>query len=108
VRAALGGGNEGVGGNGNRHGWRGSRSSLSELWHGDAIYWTEARSEQLFTGIMDKLETRRRRRKVIRLAITFAGAAVTLLISLGLVGFGNDGPFAHLWSRVQTGWWPAT
>jgi len=117
VGVALGAGNEGVGGSARgdgcgsrtrKNGWEGTRSSFGELWHGNAIEWTEARSEQLFTGIMGKLETRRRRRKVMRLAITFAGAAVTLLIGLGLVGFGTNGPFAHLWSRVQTGWWPTT
>ena len=101
---ATGGGNEGVGGTG----WTRTRSTFGELWQGNAIEWTDERSEQLFTGIMGKLETRRRRRRTMRFAITCAGLAVTILIGLGLVGFGSTGPFAHLWSRVQPGWWPTT
>jgi hypothetical protein len=44
----------------------------------------------------------------MRLAITCAGLAVTVLVGMGLVGFGVNGPFAHLWTRVHQGWWPTT
>jgi hypothetical protein len=40
------------------------------------------------------------------MAITLGGVALTILVALGLVGFGLNGPFAHLWSRVQLGWYP--
>jgi hypothetical protein len=101
---AVSGGNRRVGG----AGWRQTRSALGELWQCSAVVWTEDRSEQLFAGIMEKLETRRRRRRTMRVAITFAGVAVTILIGLGLVGFGVNGPFAHLWSRVHAGWFSIT
>jgi len=104
VSAGLGGGKRRVGGTG----WEGTRSVLGELWQAKAIEWTEERSEQLFTGIMTKLETRRRRRRVMRFAITCAGVAVTILVGLGLVGFGVNGPFAHLLSRVHAGWFTTT
>jgi hypothetical protein len=101
---AVSGGNRRVGG----AGWRQARFALGELWQSSAVGWTEDRSEQLFAGIMEKLETRRRRRRTMRFAITFAGVAVTILIGLGLVGFGVNGPFAHLWSRVHAGWFTTT
>jgi hypothetical protein len=101
----IGGGNEGVvGGNG----WEPERPSLSEVWAETTVGWTDERAERLFQGIMTKLETRRRRRRAVRLAITCAGLAVTVMVGLGLVGFGVNGPFAHLWTRVHQGWWPAT
>lgn len=100
----IGGGNEGVGGNG----WEPERPSRSEIWEETTVGWTDERAERLFQGIMSKLETRRRRRKAVRMAITCAGLAVTVLIGLGLVGFGVNGPFAHLWARVHHGWWPTT
>jgi hypothetical protein len=103
VNSGLGG-NEDVGGNG----WQPQRPTLSEIWEETTVGWTEERSERLFAGIMDKLETRRRRRRLVRVAITCAGLAVTVLVGLGLVGFGVTGPFAHLWSRVHQGWWPTT
>ena len=56
--AAIGGGNEGVGGSG----WEPERPSLSEIWEETTVGWTDERAERLFQGIMDKLETRRRRR----------------------------------------------
>jgi hypothetical protein len=101
----TGGGNGGGGGNEvGRTGWERERKMLAPLWEGSAVEWTGARSEQLFEGILEKLETRRRRRRVMRMVITCAGLAVTILVGLGLVGFGVNGPFAHFWSRVQSGW----
>ena len=41
-------------------------------------------------------------------SIACAGLAVTILVGLGLVGFGVNGPFANLWSRVHAGWFPTT
>ena len=103
--AAFGGGTEGVGG----MGWEKARPTFGELWQqGRVVQWTEERSELLFAGIMGKLETRRKRRRVTRLAIACAGLAVTVMIGLGLVGFGVNGPFAHLWSRVHAGWFTTT
>lgn len=98
--AAFGGGNEGVG----ESDWQKAQPTFGELWRGSLVQWTEERSEQLFTGIMGKLETRRKRRRMARLVIACAGLAVTILVGLGLVGFGVTGPFAHLWSRVHAGW----
>lgn len=102
--AGIGGGNEGIG----RGGWEPERPSRAEIWEETTVGWTDERAERLFQGIMSKLETRRRRRRAMRLAITCAGLAVTVLIGLGLVGFGVNGPFAHLWTRVHHGWWSAT
>jgi hypothetical protein len=66
--------------------------------------WTMLRSDQLIEDILAKVQSRRRRRRIIRIAITLGGVAITVLVGLGLIGFGINGPFAHLWSRVQTGW----
>ena len=102
--AVLGGGKAGM----RRTGWEEARPTFGELWQGNLVQWTEERSEQLFAGIMDKLETRRKRRRTMRVAIACAGVAVTVLVGLGLVGFGVNGPFAHLWSRVHAGWFTTT
>ena len=102
--AAFGGGNAGVGGGG----WEKARSTIGQLWQGNVVQWTEERSEQLFAGIVGKLETRRKRRRTMRVVIACAGLAVTILVGLGLVGFGVNGPFAHLWSRVHAGWFTTT
>ena len=84
-------------------GWDRERATLAQLWEGKSPEWSAARAEQLFAGIMDKLETRRRRRRVL-MAITCAGVAVTLMMGLRLVGFGIDGgnntPLAHLFNHV--------
>jgi len=102
VDAAIGGGNEGVGGNG----WEPEKPSLSEIWEETTEGWSDERAERLFRGIMAKLETRRRRRRVVRVAITCASLAVTVIVGLGLAGFGGNGALAHLLSRVHQGWWP--
>jgi hypothetical protein len=81
-------------------GWETERGTLSQLWASKSEEWTASRSEQLFEGIMDKLETRRRRRRFMRMAITCAGVAVTLMMGLRLAGFGIDGPLAHLFNHV--------
>ena len=39
-------------------------------------------------------------------AITCASLAVTVIVGLGLAGFGGNGALAHLLSRVHQGWWP--
>ena len=95
--AAIGGGNEGVGGNG----WEPEKPSLSEMWEETTEGWSDERAERLFRGIMAKLETRRRRRRVLRVAITCASLAVTVMVGLRLAGFGGDGPLAHLLSHVH-------
>jgi hypothetical protein len=93
VSVGLGGGtNEGVAGNG----WDRERGTLAQLWEGNTVEWTGSRSEELFAGIMDKLETRRRRRRLMRKVLTYAGLTVTILVGLGLVGYGVNVPFAHL------------
>jgi hypothetical protein len=104
VDAAIGGGNEGVGGNG----WEPEKPSLSEIWEETTEGWSDERAERLFRGIMAKLETRRRRRRVLRVALTCASLAVTVVVGLRLAGFGGDGALAHLLSHVHQGWWPAT
>jgi hypothetical protein len=104
VGAVFGGDNRRVGGKS----WGETRPMFDELWQGSATQWTEARSEQLFAGIMSKLDTRRRRRRTMRLAITCAGVAVTILVGLGLMGIGVNTPFAHLLSRVHAGWFTTT
>jgi len=85
-----------------------TRAAFGELWQGAAIDWSDNRAEQLFLGVMRKLETRRRRRRTMRLAITCAGVGVMILIGLGLVGIGGNGPLAHLLSRVHAGWLTTT
>ena len=90
------GGNAGAGDSGRDD----ERGTLDQLWRGTSPDWSAARSERLFEGIMGKLESRRRRRRVMRMVLACAGVAVTLLMGLRLVGFGIDGPLAHLWSHV--------
>ncbi len=101
--AGIGGGYEGVGGNG----WEPEKPSLSEIWEETTEGWSDERAERLFQGILTKLETRRRRKRLLRVVIT-AGLAVTVMVGLGLAGFGGSGPLAHLLSRVHQGFWPAT
>jgi hypothetical protein len=100
----LGGGNETVEGLGGGL----ERPTLAELWEETTMGWTEERSEQLFAGILDKLETRRRRRRLTVVALTCAGLALTAMVGLGLAGFGVNGSLAHLWGRVHSGAGPAT
>jgi hypothetical protein len=94
---SVGAGAEGGAGD---NGWDRERGTLDQLWKGTSPDWTAARSERLFEGIMGKLEIRRRRRRFMRVALAFAGVAVTIMMGLRLVGFGIDGPLAHLWSHV--------
>jgi hypothetical protein len=84
-------------------GWEKARPTFGKLWHGNMVPWTEERSDVLFAGVMGKLETRRKRRRVVRLAIACAGLAVTMMVGLGLLGLRVNGPFAHLWSVVPAG-----
>ena len=108
MSAGIGGGKRWVG-QGKEAGWTEARAAFSELWQGRAMDWSDNRAEQLFLGVMQKLETRRRRRRTtLRLAITCAGVAVTILIGLGLVGIGGNGPLAHLLSHVHAGWFTTT
>ena len=104
MSAGLGGGEELVAGIGGEL----ERPTLDELWEETTMGWTNERSEQLFAGIMDKLETRRRRRKLTLVALTCAGLTVTEMIGLGVVGIGVNGSFAHLWGRVHARSGPST
>jgi hypothetical protein len=104
VNAGVGGGDEMAAGIGGAL----ERPTLAELWEETTTGWTEERSEQLFAGIIDKLETRRRRRRFALVAITCASLAVTLMVGLGLAGFDVNGSFAHLWGRVHVGSGPST
>ena len=104
MSAEVGGGEERVTGIGGEL----DRPTLAELWEETTMGWTDDRSEKLFTGIIDRLETRRRRRRLTVVALACASVAVTVMVGLGLAGFGINSSFAHHWGRVQPVSIPAT